>query len=356
MQDELSIFKDKTVLVTGHTGFKGSWLTLWLLELGAKVVGYARNPVTEKDLFVVSGIGKEIIDIRGDIRNKSQLAKVFDKYQPEFVFHLAAQPLVKYSYDHPGETYEVNVMGTLNVLECLKNCDSCKVGVFVTSDKCYENKEWTWGYRENDPMGGYDPYSSSKGCCELLISSYERSFFNTSQLAAHGKVIASVRAGNVIGGGDWSPDRLIPDCIRSLEKGSPIEIRSPHAVRPWQHVLEPLSGYLLLAAKLWSQKTAFSGGWNFGPERESIVSVETITESLLACWGSGERKCIKISNPAHEANFLSLDISKAINLLGWVPKWDYQEAIEKTVDWYKQYKTANMREYSIMQIQEYYNY
>jgi CDP-glucose 4,6-dehydratase len=246
MFNNLSSLKGKTVLITGHTGFKGAWLAIWLNEIGAKVIGYSLDPVGEKNLSVLSNIKDKIVDIRGDIRDLEKLKSVFDRYEPEVVFHLAAQPLVKYSYDYPVYTYEVNVIGTLNVLEGIRNCDATKVGIMITSDKCYENKEWVWGYRENDPVGGHDPYSSSKGCCEVLVSSYRNSYFPVERFAEHGKVIASVRAGNVIGGGDWSFDRIIPDCISALESNQDIVIRSPKSIRPWQHVLEPLGGILFL--------------------------------------------------------------------------------------------------------------
>ena len=240
----------KRILITGHTGFKGSWLSLWLNELGAAVIGYSLDPKNKNDNFNITNLQNNIIDIRGDIRDFNKLNKVFTDYKPEIVFHLAAQPLVKYSYEYPRETYEVNVVGTMNVLEAIRLHESAKIGIMVTSDKCYENKEWPWGYREIDPMGGHDIYSSSKGCCELLISSYRNSYFSEEKFSQHKKIIASVRAGNVIGGGDWSIDRIIPDCIRALESNKKIIIRNPTAIRPWQHVLEPLSGYLLLTEKI----------------------------------------------------------------------------------------------------------
>lgn len=234
MFESLSQLKGKTVLVTGHTGFKGAWLTIWLNEIGARVIGYSLDPAGENNLFLLANLQDKIIDIRGDIRDLKKLRSIFDQYQPEVVFHLAAQPLVKLSYEQPVYTYEVNVLGTLNVLEAIRHCDSTKVGLMITSDKCYENKEWVWGYRETDSIGGHDPYSSSKGCCEVLVSSYQNSYFPMERFSEHGKVIASVRAGNVIGGGDWSLDRIIPDCVRALEANQNIVIRAPKSIRPWQ--------------------------------------------------------------------------------------------------------------------------
>jgi len=260
-----NFYNGKRVLVTGHTGFKGSWLSIWLHELGAEVIGVAKDPYTEKDNYVLSGLNDKIIDLRGDITDGKQLKDIFAKYQPDIVFHLAAQPLVRLSYEIPVETYQTNVMGTINILEAIRSTESVKVGVMITTDKCYENKEQIWGYRENEPMGGYDPYSSSKGAAEIAIASWRRSFMTPGNYEKHGKSIASVRAGNVIGGGDWAKDRIIPDCIRALEADKPINIRNPKAIRPWQHVLEPLSGYMLLAKKMWEEP------WNC---KGSIISAE----------------------------------------------------------------------------------
>ncbi|MGH4120184.1 CDP-glucose 4,6-dehydratase [Clostridium sp.] len=348
-------YKNKRVLITGHTGFKGSWLSIWLNELGAKVVGYGLDLYTEKDNFIVTGLKEKIIDIRGDIRNRQYLQEVFTKYKPEIVFHLAAQALVRLSYEIPKETYDVNVMGTLNVLECIRNTDSVKIGIMITTDKCYENKEQIWPYRETDPMGGYDPYSSSKACSEILIASYRNSFFNTNNYDKHGTAIASVRAGNVIGGGDWSKDRIIPDCIRALEENKDIEIRNPKAVRPWQHVLEPLSGYLLLASKMYVDGVSYCSGWNFGPNIDSIVSVKTVADIIINKWGKG--KWIDISNKeaVHEANLLCLDCTKARVKLCWEPKLYIDEAIEYTVDWYKNYKDKDVFDLCVNQIKSYCN-
>lgn len=346
-------YKDKNVLITGHTGFKGAWLAIWLKELGANVIGYSLDPVNENDLFVLSQLDDKIIDIRGDIRDYQKLKSVFDEYKPEIVFHLAAQPLVRYSYDHPAYTYEVNVMGTLNVLEAIRKCETVKAGIIITSDKCYENKEWVWGYRENDPMGGYDPYSSSKGCCELLVSSYRNSFFHADSFKEHGKLIASVRAGNVIGGGDWSLDRIIPDSIKSLEANKDIIVRSPKSIRPWQHVLEPLGGYLYLGAKMLEQGTPYTGSWNFGPVYNSIASVEDLVNKVIDYWGSGKWVFQQNNSYSHEAKLLSLDISKAKYELNWQPRWDINKTVEKTIEWYKKYKQTDVYNLCIKQIKEY---
>ncbi|MGV8980214.1 CDP-glucose 4,6-dehydratase [Clostridium sp.] len=348
-------YKNKKVLITGHTGFKGSWLSIWLKELGAKVVGYGLAPYTENDNFIVTGLKGKIIDIRGDIRNCETLQQVFTKYKPEIVFHLAAQPLVRLSYEIPKETYDVNVMGTLNVLECIRNTESVKASIMITTDKCYENKEQIWPYRETDPMGGYDPYSSSKACVEILIASYRNSFLNPNNYDKHGTSIASVRAGNVIGGGDWSRDRIIPDCIRALKENKDIEIRNPKAVRPWQHVLEPLSGYLLLASKMYEDGVSYCSAWNFGPNIESIVPVKTVADIIINKWGKG--KWIDLSNKdsVHEANLLCLDCTKARVQLCWESKLNIDEAIEYTVDWYKNYKDKDVFNLCVNQIKSYCN-
>lgn len=334
-------YKGKRVLVTGHTGFKGSWLSIWLNELGAEVVGIAQDPFSEKGNFVLSRVGDKILaDVRADIRDLSRMKEIFQEYQPEIVFHLAAQPLVRLSYDMPVETYETNVLGSINIMEAIRATSSVKVGVMITTDKCYENKEQIWGYREDEPMGGYDPYSSSKGCCELAISSWRRSFFNPEDYEKHGKSIASVRAGNVIGGGDWAKDRIIPDCIRALEKGLPIEIRSPHSIRPWQHVLEPLSGYMLLAQKMWGHPTDFCEGWNFGPRMESVTTVWDVASKIVKNYGEGELRDISDPNDLHEAKLLMLDITKAQIKLGWTPRMNIDQCISLVVDWYKKYKDS----------------
>jgi CDP-glucose 4,6-dehydratase len=348
-----NIYKGKKVLVTGHTGFKGSWLSIWLNELGAEVIGYALDPYTDKDNFVLSKLSDKIVDIRGDIRDRQKLEEVFQEYKPEIVFHLAAQPLVRLSYDIPVETYEVNVMGTINIMECIRKTKETKIGIMITTDKCYENKEQIWGYRENEPMGGYDPYSSSKGAAEIAINSWRRSFFNPKDYEKHGKAIASVRAGNVIGGGDWARDRIIPDCIRALEEEKNIEIRSPKSIRPWEHVLEPLSGYLLLGQKLYENPIKYADGWNFGPNLDSIVTVWEIAEKVIKNYGDGELKDISNPSDLHEAKLLALDISKARFELGWKPTLNINETIELTIDWYKRYKNEDVYDLCVEQIEEF---
>lgn len=350
-------YKGKRVLITGHTGFKGSWLSIWLHELGAEVVGVALDPSSDRDNFVLSGIGNKIkVDIRADIRNKEQIQAIFNQYQPEIVFHLAAQPLVRLSYEIPVETYETNVMGTINILEAIRNTNSVKVGIMITTDKCYENKEQIWGYRENEPMGGYDPYSSSKGAAEIAISSWRRSFFNPEEYVIHGKSIASVRAGNVIGGGDWALDRIVPDCIRALEAGKPINIRSPKAIRPWQHVLEPLNGYMLLAQKIWNEPTKYCEGWNFGPHIESISTVWEVAKNIVKEYGKGDLRDLSNADALHEAKLLMLDISKAKFLLGWEPRMNIGQCISLVVDWYKKYQTENVYDICVKEILSFLQY
>jgi len=351
-----NFYRGKKVLITGHTGFKGSWLAIWLHELGADIIGIAMDPYTERDNFLLSGIQNKIIDLRGDIRNGQLLKDVFQKYQPEIVFHLAAQPLVRLSYDIPVETYEVNVMGSIHLMEAIRATESVKVAVMITTDKCYDNKEQIWGYRENEAMGGYDPYSSSKGAAEIAIASWRRSFFNPEEYTKHGKSIASVRAGNVIGGGDWALDRIIPDCIKALEAGKKIEIRSPKAIRPWQHVLEPLSGYMLLAQKMWNEPIKYCEGWNFGPHAESIATVWDVATKVVADYGSGELDDLSNPNDLHEAKLLMLDISKAKFQLGWEPRMNIDQTVELTVDWYKRYHTEEVYNVCLKQINQYLTY
>lgn len=338
-----NFYKGKCVLVTGHTGFKGSWLAIWLHELGAEVIGVALEPQIDKDNYVLSGIGKKIkADLRADIRDGETMKRIFNEYQPEIVFHLAAQPLVRLSYDEPVDTWQTNVMGTINVMEAFRQCSSAKVAVMITTDKCYENREQNHAYAEDEPMGGYDPYSSSKGACEIAISSWRRSFMNPAEYAKHGKSIASVRAGNVIGGGDWSKDRIIPDCIRAIEAGQPIAIRNRHAVRPWQHVLEPLSGYMLLAQKMWENPTEYCEGWNFGPKMDAVVSVWDVATMLTKEYGKGELLDQTEPHAVHEANLLMLDITKARTRLGWLPRLTTAEAITFTADWYNKYRADDV--------------
>lgn len=345
-----NVYAGKTVMVTGHTGFKGSWLSLWLNELGAKVVGYGLDPVTALDNFVVTKLTEKIIDIRGDIRDKEKLQKVFDSYKPEVVFHLAAQALVRESYENPVYTYETNVMGTLNVLECIRQTPSVKVGIMITTDKCYENKEQIWGYKETDALGGYDPYSSSKAAAEIAIQSWRQSFFNPMAYAKHGKAIASVRAGNVIGGGDWAKDRIIPDCIRALRRDQPIVIRNPQAIRPWEHVLEPLNGYLMLGQKMIEAPQKYSEGWNFGPHLESIIPVWDVANLLVKSYGKGTLIDGSKDEQVHEAKLLNLDISKAVFKLGWKPVWSIVEAISYTVKWYQAIEEEEMYTVCVNQI------
>lgn len=350
-----NFYKGKRVLVTGHTGFKGSWLSIWLHELGAEVIGIGLDPFTERDNYVLSRIGQKIkADIRADIRDGQKMKEIFNEYQPEIVFHLAAQPLVRLSYEIPVETYETNVMGTINIMEAIRATESVKVGVMITTDKCYENKEQIWGYRENEPMGGYDPYSSSKGAAEIAISSWRRSFFNPKDFGIkHHVSIASVRAGNVIGGGDWALDRIIPDCIKALEAGKDIDIRSPKAIRPWQHVLEPLSGYMSLAQKMWDEPTKYCEGWNFGPLPESISTVWEVASKVIDNYGGGKLNDVSDSNAPHEAKLLMLDISKVKFRLEWEPRMDISKCVRLTVDWYRRYKTENVYNICIEQINKY---
>lgn len=349
-----NFYRGKRVLVTGHTGFKGGWLSIWLHELGAEVIGVAKDPVTDKDNYVLSGIGGKIkADLRADIRDGQRMKDIFQKYHPEIVFHLAAQPLVRLSYEVPVETYETNVIGTINILEAIRVTDSVNVGVMITTDKCYENKEQSNGYKEDDPFGGYDPYSSSKGACEIAISSWRRSFFNPAQYDKHGKSIASVRAGNVIGGGDWALDRIIPDCIKALESGTPIDIRSPKAVRPWEHVLEPLSGYMLLAQRMWNAPTEYCEGWNFGPETDSVATVWEVATEIIKNYGRGELCDSSNFETLHEASLLMLDINKAKSRLGWKPRLDMNECIELVVDWYKHYMNEDVYRLCIKEINKF---
>jgi len=348
-------WRGKRVLLTGHTGFKGSWLSLWLQSMGAQVVGYALAPPTEPSLFEVAGVGAGMTSVIGDIRDLEHLRAVFAEHKPEIVIHMAAQPLVRYSYAEPVETYSTNVMGTVNLLEAVRGTPGVKAVVNVTTDKCYENREWAWGYRENEAMGGYDPYSSSKGCAELVTAAYRNSFFNSATFnVKHSTAIASARAGNVIGGGDWAEDRLIPDIMRAITQGRSVTIRNPHAIRPWQHVLEPLSGYLKLAQKLYEEGAAYAEGWNFGPNDEDAKPVQWIVEQLTQSWGEGASWLLDGGEHPHEAHYLKLDCSKAKGRLDWHPRWHLDEALKRIVDWQKQYLYGrDMRAVTIEQIDLY---
>lgn len=350
-------FQDRIVLVTGHTGFKGSWLSIWLRELGARVVGFSLEPPSDPSNFEATGLKEKVSHVHGDIREIGPLSAAFREYRPEFVFHLAAQPILRLSYEEPKLTFDTNLGGTINVLEAVRSSPSVKVLINITSDKCYENKEWTWGYRENDAMGGHDPYSASKGCAELAFSAYLRSFF--SQTASSGKSIgaASVRAGNVFGGGDWAKDRLLPDCIRALSARQTVGIRSPNAVRPWQHVLEPLSGYLWLAALLNKDAARYSGGWNLGPEDDSHLTTVKLVERLIHYWGEGSWRDLSVEDPPHEARLLKLNCDKAHAELKWRAVLSVDEGLEMTADWYKKFYNRGHQEsmYSVCvdQIREY---
>lgn len=329
------VYNGKNVLITGHTGFKGTWLALWLTKLGANVYGYSL-PNTE--LNHLGLLNLSINQKLADIRNEKTLNEYFALAKPDIVFHLAAQALVRYSYENPVETFSTNVMGTLNVFEACRKTGSVKAIVNVTSDKCYENREWIWGYRENDPMGGYDPYSASKGCSEILTSSYRNSYFKHGHSTQNQQVLlGSGRAGNVIGGGDWATDRLIPDIVRATALGGKVIIRNPKATRPWQHVLEPLSGYLMLGMKLLQGENSFAEGWNFGPDLSSNLPVENILELSKNHWQNIGAEIGKNLNDYHEANLLMLDCSKANKLLHWQPVWDIEKTVEKTVLWYRSY-------------------
>jgi len=328
-------YKGKKVFLTGHTGFKGAWMVACLHQLGAEVKGYALDPYTPSDLYNVANIEGYCKSVIADIRDKARVEQEILSYQPDFVFHLAAQPLVRLSYDIPVETFDVNVMGTAHVLDAVRQLEKpCSV-VLITTDKVYENKEWIFPYRENDRLGGYDPYSASKGAAEIVIQSYRNSFFNPLKILEHQKGIASARAGNVIGGGDWAKDRIIPDIVRALSKGESIEIRSPHATRPWQHVLEPVFGYLILGSKLKEDPAKFSEAWNFGPYISDQLSVLDLAKIAIEAWGEGTYTTPSQIDAPHEANLLMLDISKSSNQLKWKPQYSAHQAIHKTIEWYK---------------------
>ena len=350
-----NIFNNRKVLVTGHTGFKGSWLCLLLTQLGAQVYGYALEPPTEPSLFKEANIDELVNSQIGDIRDLNQLQTYIQKIEPEVIIHMAAQPLVRDSYKIPVETYSTNVMGTVNLLESCRNVSSVRAVVIVTTDKCYENREWHWGYREDEAMGGYDPYSNSKGCSELVTSSYRNSFFNPNEYDTHKVAVATARAGNVIGGGDWANDRLITDFIKAISKGEKLKIRSPFSIRPWQHVLEPLNGYLTLAAKLYTEGPEYGQAWNFGPEDNDAQNVEWITKKICELWDDGAHYEIDTNPQPHEANYLKLDCSKAKAELDWLPNWNIQQTLESIVEWNKSFiNKENIREVSIKQIIEFF--
>ncbi|MBN2125037.1 MAG: CDP-glucose 4,6-dehydratase [Deltaproteobacteria bacterium] len=358
----LDMYRGKRVLVTGHTGFKGSWLALWLVELEAEVLGYALDPPSDPNHFRVCDLENRIRHIHGDVRDQGHLIEVFRQWRPEIVFHLAAQAIVRASHEDPTLTFQTNVMGTVNLFEAVRATDSIRVVVNVTSDKCYENQEWFWGYRESDRLGGADPYSASKACAEQVTFAYRQSYFDPSRSEGSPATVLSVRAGNVIGGGDWGRDRLVPDCVRALSQGREVVIRNPNAVRPWQHVLEPLGGYLLLAGRALLEGGDLAGAWNFGPWDKGILTVRETVEALIASWGSGT---FTVSRPdqaqapssPREASLLRLDWSKAQHRLGWHPRFTLPEALDATVHWYKHYydprESGTVQEITRRQILDY---
>lgn len=334
-----SLYRGKTVLVTGHTGFKGGWLVTWLKMLGARVVGYALPPLNDQpNLFHAARVGDDTVSIMGDIRDPAALLDVFETYKPDAVFHLAAQSLVRRSYDEPLETGTTNILGTLHVLEAIRRTSSVRAAVVVTSDKCYENREWIYAYRENDSLGGHDVYSASKAAAEILTASYRMAFFSAGRAGDHHTGLASARAGNVMGGGDWSDGRLLPDCIRALNAGQSIPVRNPLSIRPWQHVLEPISGYLWLGVRLWEDRGRYADAWNFGPRAGENIVVRDIVEQIAAEWGEGTWMEVASDN-RHEAGTLKLDCTKTADLLDWRPAWSLRSAIEATVEWYRRFYT-----------------
>ena len=350
MVKALDIYKNKKVLITGDTGFKGSWLASWLLSLEAKVFGYALAPKTNKDNYVICNLENKYETLNADIRNFESLANYVAKIQPEFIFHLAAQPLVLDSYKDPVETFSTNVMGTLNILEIARKTPSIKSIVNVTTDKCYDNKEWIYGYREIDPLGGKDPYSASKACSELITSSYNSSFFSKS----NNTNLASARAGNIIGGGDWSENRIVPDCIKFILENKDIVLRNPSSVRPWQYVLEPLYGYLLLGSLLYTEGQKYASAWNFGPNQKKLFSVEELVKEFISNWGSGSYLVEEVSKKVLESGILYLDIAKALNILKWKPLLTFSETVKITVDDYKdELDNSNIFEKRLARIKKY---
>ena len=351
MRAILSSYSGKRVFVTGHTGFKGTWLAFLLKELGADVRGFALSPTTTPSHFELLKLDHSIEHIIGDVRDVSALDNAIQEFQPEYVFHLAAQALVKEAYNDPVSTFDTNVMGSVNLLEAVRKCDSVRSLVYITSDKCYENVEWIWGYRENDQLGGHDPYSASKGAAEIVFSAYARSYFSLRENLGS----ATTRAGNVIGGGDWSADRIIPDCIRAIQNDVPIKLRNPHSTRPWQHVLEPISGYLALGLKLYNDPNFFKGSWNFGPSTSQICTVEEVANSIVQHIGKGSIEIEVSDQKQHEANLLQLNCDKARQLLGWSPMWDMEKTIDMTAEWYKVFMNeGDIEAITKAQIQDYY--
>jgi CDP-glucose 4,6-dehydratase len=345
----------KRVLITGHTGFKGSWLSLILGKKGSEIYGYALDPPTIPNLYTKAHIDQLVNSRIADIRNYNELLTWLKDVRPEIIFHMAAQPLVRESYKNPLDTYEINVMGTVNLLEAIRHTPGIKAVVNVTTDKCYENMEWHWGYRENEPMGGYDPYSNSKGCSELITSAFRHSFFNPKEYHIHGVALASARAGNVIGGGDWAKDRLIPDILRAIVRHEEVKIRSPHAFRPWQHVLEPLSGYMMLMERLYTDGQKYASAWNFGPDDRDVKNVEWIVNKLCNLWGEEASAYIDEDPQPHEANYLKLDCSKARRELGWIPRWSIEKALTEIVEWNKVWlENGDLRRKTEEQIDEYF--
>lgn len=348
-KNDLDWYRKKRVLITGHTGFKGSWLTLWLKELKAEIIGVSIDDGAPEGVFQLANLKNKITHFTADVNDISRLKSIFEQYQPEIVFHLAAQALVMKSYENPVDTFQTNILGTAKVLECIRNCSAVKAAVIITSDKCYKNKESKKGYVETDELGGMDPYSASKSCAEIIIQSYAASFFD-------GKIpLASTRAGNIIGGGDWAEDRIIPDAIRALQMNRPIPVRNPTFVRPWQHVLEPVAGYLQLGATLYNDQ-AYSGAWNFGPSSHSLVPVQEVAAQLISLWGNGSWKHHQDSRPYPETKLLSLDSHKAQQQLGWVSKLGFSAALKLTAEWYKQYREQDVYDLCQQQINFYQGY
>jgi CDP-glucose 4,6-dehydratase len=347
-------FRGKKVLITGVTGFKGSWLSLWLQQLGAQVIGYALAPPTTPSLFSLAQVAEGMTTVIGDIRNLELLQATLKSHQPEIVIHLAAQPLVRYSYEHPVETFQTNIMGGVHILEAIRQCSSVRAALIITSDKCYENQEWPWAYRETETVGGHDPYSSSKACVELITSAYRRSFIGKQSLTGGGVALGTARAGNVIGGGDWAADRLVPDIMKSFLQEETVQIRSPNAIRPWQHVLEPLNGYLTLVEKLWSDPAAYSEAWNFGPAPHCAQTVAWLVKRLSELWGPGANWKIDASPQPYEAHYLKLDSSKARFHLNWEPQLDLDSTLKWITDWYLAYRDhGDLRKITESQIQQF---